>query len=340
MKYLTPFNCPVQTQLEDFAFRALQAQTQAEFAATDALAGSRREFNVMMGQFAAANDREALRREMAAYSYDQEEKARVGNQIAGAVGAVGSAFEIGAGVAADFTGIGAIFGFGAMAHGASSLYGNVRQVMSGRSTLSPFAQGLMRVGASQDTAEGLDATAGIVLPVGAMVSGSLGAIARVEAQSSYEALVLQRGAVTTTESGLNILNPYFTPNAATLNKATAFDFYRNAGRSGVQALDNMRGIDFSRSVSVVQLDANTILQQYVGKNGAGSYFSPLGTTGLEAGIGDAASRNLIQFQNATSVSALRSHASNFLWPSGEIVPGAGGGVQYYVPTKNVFRPLK
>jgi putative RNase toxin 46 of polymorphic toxin system len=141
-------------------------------------------------------------------------------------------------------------------------------------------------------------------------------------------------------SRLNILNSDFTPNATSLNKVTAFDLYTASGNDASEALLHMRGIDFTQPVTVETLDPNTVLQQYVKwGRGPGNYFSPPGTNPLEVGIGDAVTRDLIQFENAEPVTALRSTASDFLYPDQVAVPGMGGGTQFYVPNKAAFTPL-
>jgi hypothetical protein len=145
-----------------------------------------------------------------------------------------------------------------------------------------------------------------------------------------------------TAARLNILNPDFVPNASTLNKVTAFDFYANeAGFNPSVALDHMHGTDFSRSLSVTTLPEGTALQQYVGAGGPGNYFSPIGTTPLQAGI-DATDRSLGAFRNVVPVRAVRSFAApDYLYPPGTVVPGsgAGGGVNFLFPI-TAFAPVQ
>ncbi|MGC8542006.1 MAG: polymorphic toxin type 46 domain-containing protein [Phycisphaerae bacterium] len=148
-------------------------------------------------------------------------------------------------------------------------------------------------------------------------------------------------AAKSTASGLNILNPEFLPSAATINKVTAFDFFMNSGKDAEEAILHMRGIDFSQPVSVTTLDAGTILEQYIkwGRK-AGNYFSMPGANPLELGIGDAVTRDATLFRSTEPVTALQTTASNFLYPDQVVVPWTGGGIQFYIPNKGAFSPIK
>ncbi len=141
---------------------------------------------------------------------------------------------------------------------------------------------------------------------------------------------------------LNVLNREFTPNAATLNKVTAFDFYTTEGGfAAKRAMDHMGGIDFSRPVRVVELPQGTVLQQYyLADRGIGNYFAPPGTTPLQAGL-KLEGQTLGYLQNTAPARALQSFAApDYIYPPGAVVPGVGtgGGVQYFVPNKSVFVP--
>ncbi len=136
-----------------------------------------------------------------------------------------------------------------------------------------------------------------------------------------------------------ILNPHFTPNQTVLNKVTAYDFYTGkAGMSPTQALGHMGGIDFTRSVSVVNVPYGTIAQQYVGPSGVGSYYSGLGASELQVGIKPTGNLPSL-FQTMSDTPALRSFSMpDYIYPPGAIVPGSGAGnaLQYFIPNKSVM----
>jgi hypothetical protein len=103
------------------------------------------------------------------------------------------------------------------------------------------------------------------------------------------------------------------------------------------ALMHMRGIDFSRSVSVVDVPYGTTAQQLGYPGRMGNYFSGMGETATRLGI-EQGERVPMLFQSMGPTKALQSTTSNFVWPVGP-TPGAGGGIQYYIPNKNVFTPI-
>jgi hypothetical protein len=103
----------------------------------------------------------------------------------------------------------------------------------------------------------------------------------------------------------------------------------------------MEGIDFTQPVTPVTIPYGTTAQQFVGSSGVGQYFSPLGTTQLEAGIGSTGGSPTL-FQSMGNIRALESFtAPNYVYPPGGIVPGSGaGGVQqYFVPSNGLFVPI-
>ena len=140
---------------------------------------------------------------------------------------------------------------------------------------------------------------------------------------------------------LPVLNPRFTPNETTTNKVTAFEYLTTqGGRNPDRALQHMAGIDFTRPVSAINIQSGATLQQFVGKNGVGSYFAPVGTTPLQAGIQPSGQSPTI-FQSNGNVSALQSFTlPDFIYPPGRVVPGsgAGNGLQYFVPDRTLLVP--
>lgn len=107
--------------------------------------------------------------------------------------------------------------------------------------------------------------------------------------------------------------------------------------SADNALMHMRGIDFSKPVTVVDVPYGTTAQQWAYPGRMGNYFSTMGETPIRLGI-EQGERVPILFQSMGQTRALKSTTSNFMWPSGA-TQGAGGGIQYYVPNKGVFTPI-
>ncbi|MFN8266123.1 MAG: polymorphic toxin type 46 domain-containing protein [Chitinophagaceae bacterium] len=55
----------------------------------------------------------------------------------------------------------------------------------------------------------------------------------------------------------------------------AASFYAQSGFTAESALSHMEGIDFTKAVQTTTLKKGTIVQQWVGENGVGNYFTPL-----------------------------------------------------------------
>ena len=103
--------------------------------------------------------------------------------------------------------------------------------------------------------------------------------------------------------------------------------------SASKALEHMGGIDFARSVSVVDVPYGTIAQQYVGSGGVGRYFSGIGASELQVGIKPTGNLPSL-FQSMSNTPALRSFARpDYIYPPGAVVPGSGAGnvLQYFIP---------
>ncbi len=120
-------------------------------------------------------------------------------------------------------------------------------------------------------------------------------------------------------------------------QAIAQQFYAGAGFSPNQIAGHLQGIDFSQPVQIVTIPYGATAQQFVGPEGVGNYFAPYGTSALQSGV-DAAGRNLTLFQSMGNTPALQSTVAPYIWPRG-VTPGAGGGIQYFVPNKNILVPI-
>lgn len=119
---------------------------------------------------------------------------------------------------------------------------------------------------------------------------------------------------------------FFTAKvSASLNKSLAQSFYKRAGFSPQKAADHIGGIDMTKTVKTTTLKKGTVVQQWVGKNGVGDYFTTV-ENGVQKnlGINDYAKRKLKQYTLTEDVEVLKSTA-------GEYKGSAGGGTQYFSP---------
>lgn len=114
----------------------------------------------------------------------------------------------------------------------------------------------------------------------------------------------------------------------------ASDFYKKVGFSTTQAAEHMRGINFEKAVQTTILKKGTIVQQWVGENGIGNYFTSL-ENGAAKNLGISyEGRTLQQFTLTNDVKVLKSTASEF---DGK----KGGGIQYFNPEiKNNITPIQ
>ncbi len=105
----------------------------------------------------------------------------------------------------------------------------------------------------------------------------------------------------------------------------ASSFYAKVGYSIENAAQHMEGIDFSKPVQTTTIEKGTVLQQWVGKNGVGSYFTDMENgTAQNLGLSDYEKRTLKQFTITDDVKVLRSTAA-------DLNGHAGGGTQYFSP---------
>ena len=73
----------------------------------------------------------------------------------------------------------------------------------------------------------------------------------------------------------------------------AKSFYKNAGFDASRAAQHIAGIDINKAVQTSTLKKGTIVQQWVGENGVGNYFTPLENGAKRnLGLSDYDSRNL------------------------------------------------
>jgi RHS repeat-associated protein len=111
-------------------------------------------------------------------------------------------------------------------------------------------------------------------------------------------------------------------------------FYERAGFSPAKALEHMEGIDFTQGVKPAILKEGTVVQQWVGENGVGNYFTTL-ENGAAQNLGMSyEGRTLRQFTLTKDVEVLQSTAAKY---KGH----AGGGTQYFSPEiKNNITEVK
>ena len=104
--------------------------------------------------------------------------------------------------------------------------------------------------------------------------------------------------------------------------SAAKSFYSQAGFSAERAADHMKSINFEKPVEAMMLNKGTVVQQWVGENGVGNYFTPL-ENGAAKNLGISyEGRTLQQFTLSEDVNVLQSTAAEFKG-------NAGGGTQYF-----------
>ncbi len=124
--------------------------------------------------------------------------------------------------------------------------------------------------------------------------------------------------------------------AATVGNRIAYakDFYVKQGFSEAKALQHIEGINITKKVMTTILKKGTVIQQWVGQNGVGDYYTTLENGASQnLGLTDYAKRTLKQFVLTSDVEVLQSTA-------GEYKGAAGGGVQYFsTGIKNKIKPV-
>ena len=86
----------------------------------------------------------------------------------------------------------------------------------------------------------------------------------------------------------------------------------------------MEGINFEKAVQTTTLKKGTIVQQWVGENGVGNYFTPL-ANGAAKNLGMSyEGRTLQQFTLLEDVKVLKSTAAEYKGQT-------GGGTQFFSP---------
>jgi hypothetical protein len=141
----------------------------------------------------------------------------------------------------------------------------------------------------------------------------------------------------------NALRPYTTGpvGAVAARYETAYNFYTQSGYSVDATLGHLSGIDFSQPVGLTKLMPGESYGQYVLNGNVGNYFALPGTPIDTLGIYPAG-RSLGFFTPSESLSALRSTAADVIdkWTvPGQSYPVTGGGTQFFVPNKQLMRPV-
>ena len=117
----------------------------------------------------------------------------------------------------------------------------------------------------------------------------------------------------------------------------ALDFYLKRGFPKFKALEHIEGIDFTKKVFTTTLKKGTVIQQWVGEKGVGSYFTTL-ENGAAKNLGlnpsEYLQRKLKQFTLKEDTKVLESTAA-------PLNGGEGGGTQYFSPElKENIKPKK
>ncbi len=144
--------------------------------------------------------------------------------------------------------------------------------------------------------------------------------------------------LTTTLGAVGEIGGYFIAKGmgaiqkAGIRKQLASDFYKQSGYSTEKAASHMEGINFDKAVQTTTLKKGTIVQQWVGENGVGNYFTTAENSAKNLGI-SYEGRILKQFKLTEDVKVLQSTASDFKG-------NAGGGKQYFsTELKNNITPI-
>jgi hypothetical protein len=103
----------------------------------------------------------------------------------------------------------------------------------------------------------------------------------------------------------------------------------------------LKGIDFSKDVSIVKIPQGSIVSQWVNPaRGVGNYFAPIGTDAGQLGI-SSIGKQVQQFNVAEDTSVLQSTAGPILdtWSGDNPVQTPGGGTQWFTLDKSNFQQI-
>jgi hypothetical protein len=125
-----------------------------------------------------------------------------------------------------------------------------------------------------------------------------------------------------------------------VRRETAYNYYRfEAGWHPSRISSHMKGIDFTKPVSIVDLPVGTRMVQFaVPGTKTGNYFAETGTAAAELGI-NLAGRIPMLMHAPFGARALQSTACEIddTWTvPGTVFHASGGGIQYFVPNQNLF----
>ncbi|MCX6263173.1 MAG: hypothetical protein NTZ47_01345, partial [Bacteroidetes bacterium] len=134
------------------------------------------------------------------------------------------------------------------------------------------------------------------------------------------------------ETGTDILTAFVGSKGLSALKSTtmgmlrgniAASFYARSGFTAESALSHMEGIDFAKTVQTTTLQKGTIIQQWVGENGIGNYFTTLENgASKNLGLTSYQGRTLKQFTLTEDVKVLKSTAADYKGSN-------GGGTQFF-----------
>lgn len=134
------------------------------------------------------------------------------------------------------------------------------------------------------------------------------------------------------------------PGDVAERQRTAARFYALARVNPEDRVSHMKGIDFNKPVEVRLLRAGEKVVQFVDtkKNYTGRYFAPLGTAGNTLGI-NIEGRVAKVYEVKRDVFVISSTAADTRNPTLGVPPnaqGPGGGLQYFSPSSEHFRPIE
>ena len=134
------------------------------------------------------------------------------------------------------------------------------------------------------------------------------------------------------EVGTDILTAYIGSKGLSALKGSvmgmvrgnlAASFYAKSGFTAESALSHMEGIDFAKAVQTATLKKGTVIQQWVGENGVGNYFTTLENgSAKNLGLTSYEGRTLQKFTLTEDVKVLKSTAADYKG-------SAGGGTQFF-----------
>ncbi len=131
-------------------------------------------------------------------------------------------------------------------------------------------------------------------------------------------------------------------NGKTLSRDEVKQYYKELGWSDNKIGRHLKGIDFSKPVTIENMPKNTNLDQWVDPGrGAGNYFSEPGTPASKLGIYQG-ERIQKSFVSAEDIQALKSTAAKIkdTWTTpGKSFQTEGGATQYFIKNPGILKEI-